>query len=195
MKRTALRFIFLSLAIFGARDIYAQDYYVYCKAKFASNEYSPQQTIVTRFGIEDIEINHYRPPVKEQIILYSPIFKINYSKDKSPSSDNFMKAVLNDLRVKGTFVNENITNKRGPIDGWCMEKRFTSFNEAKKNFDEDYESSKNNRESFMGQILENRCKAIGIYSWTPENLKALYPIQKAGTLVQRCDPNEAPKYK
>lgn len=211
MMRMTLKFILLSLAILGMREIYAKDYYVYCRAEFASKEYSPRQEVETYFGIEDTRIVHYNPPRNERVILYSPIFKINLSEGEGAHlSDGFVKTILKDLRVKGTFVYENITNKRGVIepDRWCtVGQKFTSLNKAKKYFDQDYESSKNTREKlnlgYMGieeKIEMDRCKAIGIYVWTPENQKALYPIQKSDisvneALVQRCDPNEAPRYK
>ena len=175
--------LIFTLSILGTTNLYAEDIrYAYCTANFLVHD-----------GGSSVN------PVRQDVIrLYSPIFKVdvhNKSVSSVDFSGNFESTVLRDsANAKDTFAYDWIKKNVGLHQKGC-DFSAKSLQEAQKKFDKEYLEDKNFKPEFQG-----RCKFIGIYDWTPEKYKPIYPnVIEAESgykaLVQGCFVNKPVRYK
>ena len=182
MKKSIYKVIFPSIIFLTVSNVHAEDIrYGYCTANFLVHD-----------GGSSVN------PVRKDIIrLFSPIFKVDVH-DKGVSavdfSGNFESTVLRDsVKAKDTFAYDWVKNVGLYQKGCNFSSK--SLQEAQKTFDKEYLDDKNFKPQF-----QDRCKFVGIYAWTPEKYKPLYPnVLEAESgykaLVQGCFVNKPVRYK
>lgn len=181
MIKSLVKMIIPLASMLVINEAYAKDIrYVYCAT-----------TLVGHGGA------NYQPVRQDQIVLFSPIFKVDVHNDDGASSVNFSgdfeNTVLNDRNDNRTFAHRQLKDVSLNQRGCNFESK--SLEAAKKSFDTQYLEQKNLKLSF-----QDKCRYIAIYSWIPKNYVALYPSKTAITpttkaLIQSCQEDEPPVYK
>lgn len=182
MHKSIYKAAFLLIIILTGGRAYAEDIrYAYCTSNFLVHD-----------GGNSVN------PVRQDIIrLFSPIFMVDVH-DKGVSSldfsSSFESTVLKDsANAKDTFAYDWVKNV-GLHQKGC---NFTAktLQEAQKIYDKEYLEGKNFKPQF-----QDRCKFVGVYAWTPEQYRPLYPNiieAEAGykALVQGCMVHKPVRYK
>jgi len=176
MIKSLIKIIIPLASVLVINEAYAKDIrYVYCTT-----------TLVGNGGA------NYQPVRQDQIVLFSPIFKVDVHNDDGASSVNFSgdfeNSIFNDRKDSRTFASQQIKDVGLNQRGCNFESK--SLEQAKNSFDRQYIEQKNLKPNFQQQ-----CRYIATYSWIPKNYTALYPSKKPTSstykaLIQPCDENE-----